>query len=64
MAFAPFSLGHHAMDRGAENPSRMSIDRRVAEKKRREKAALVRWAKNASVQMARPAPAAVAARVA
>ena len=52
------------MDRGAENPSRMGIDRRVAEKKRREKAALVRWPGGASVQMARPAPAAVAARVA
>ena len=52
------------MDRGAENPSRMNIDRRVAEKKAPREAALVRWAKSALVQMARPAPAAVTARVA
>ena len=47
-----------------KNPFSMNIDRHVAEKKRREKAALVRWPGGASVQMARPAPATVAARVA
>ena len=47
-----------------KNPFSMNIDRRVAEKKALREAALARWPGGASVQMARPAPAAVAARVA